>query len=248
MGEDNFAMGYALGQDSGSNNGGMFGGDGWWALIIFAIIFGWGRGGFGGFGGGSGGGGCECGGSARSAVYDGFALNNLDSGIRSIQQGICDSTYSLNNTLMSGFHGVDNGLCNLSRQFSDCCCENRAAIAQVRYDMATQACETRNAIQNSTRDIVDNANANTRSILDFLVQDKISSLQAENQDLRRAASQDRQNAYLTTFITAQNQQLRQEIAPVPVPSYSVPAPYPYCVGSSNYSGHSGCGCGCGCGI
>lgn len=248
MGEDNFAMGYALGQDSGSNNGGMFGGDGWWALIIFAIIFGWGRGGFGGFGGGSGGGGCECGGSARSAVYDGFALNNLDSGIRSIQQGICDSTYSLNNTLTSGFHGVDNGLCNLSRQLSDCCCENRAAIAQVRYDMATQACETRNAIQNSTRDIVDNANANTRSILDFLVQDKISSLQAENQDLRRAASQDRQNAYLTTFITAQNQQLRQEIAPVPVPSYSVPAPYPYCVGSSNYSGHSACGCGCGCGI
>lgn len=242
MGEDNFAMGYALGQDSGSNNGGMFGGDGWWALIIFAMIFGWGRGGFGG-GFSGGGSGCECGGSARTAVYDGFALNNLDGGIRGIQQGICDSTYALNNAITGGFHGVDSSLCSLSRQLSECCCENRAAIAQVRYDMATQACDTRNAISTSTRDLIENQNANTRSILDFLVQDKITSLQAENQELRRSASQDRQNAYLTTFITAQNQQLRQEIAPIPVPSYTVPAPYPYCAGGSGYS--YGCGCGCG---
>ena len=241
MAEDNFAMGYALGQDSNSNNGGMFGGDGWWALIIFAMIFGWGNG---GFGGGYGGGG---GGETRTAIYDGFTMNNIENGIRGIQQGICDSTYSLNNTLMNGFHGVDNGLCGLSRQLSECCCDNRAAIAQVRYDMATQACDTRNVIQNSTRDIIENQNCNTRSILDFLVNDKISTLQAENQDLRRAASQDRQNAYLTTFITAQNQQLRNEIAPVPVPSYSVPAPYPYCVGGSGYGGGS-CGCGCGCGV
>lgn len=238
MAEDNFAMGYALGQDSGNSNGGMFGGDGWWALIIFAMIFGWGNGGFGGYGGGGGA-------DTRTAIYDGFTMNNIDSGIRGIQQGICDSTYALNNTLMNGFHGVDNGLCGLGRQLSECCCENRAAIAQVRYDMATQACDTRNVIQSTTRDIIENQNNNTRSILDFLVQDKISTLQAENQELRRSASQDRQNAYLTTFITSQNQQLRQEIAPIPVPSYTVPAPYPYCVGGSGYSYGGGCGCGCG---
>jgi len=236
MAEDNFAMGYALGQDSGNNNS-MFGGDGWWALIIFAMIFGWGNGGFGGYGGS---GGAE----TRTAIYDGFTMNNVENGIRGIQQGICDSTYALNNTLMNGFHGVDNGLCGLARQLSECCCENRSAIAQVRYDMATQACDTRNVIQNSTRDIIENQNCNTRSILDFLVNDKISSLQAENQELRRSASQDRQNAYLTTFITAQNQQRRTEIAPVPIPSYSVPAPYPYCVGSNGFGGGS-CGCGCG---
>lgn len=237
MAEDNFAMGYALGQDSGNNSNGMFGGDGWWALIIFAMIFGWGNGGFGGYGGG------QSGADTRTAIYDGFTMNNVENGIRGIQQGICDSTYALNNAITGGFHGVDRGLCDLGRQLSDCCCENRAAIAQVRYDMATQACDTRHAIQESTRDIIENANCNTRSILDFLVQDKISTLQAENQDLRRAASQDRQNAYLTTFITAQNQQLRQEIAPCPVPAYTVPAPYPYC-GSGYGYGNNGCGCGC----
>lgn len=242
MGDDNFAMGYALGQDSGGGSNSMFGGDGWWALIIFAMIFGWGRGGFGGGYGGGDGGGSE----TRTAIYDGFTMNNIENGIRGIQQGICDSTYALNNAITSGFHGVDTGLCGLGKQISDCCCENRAAIAQVRYDMATQACDTRHAIQESTRDLLENQNANTRSILDFLVNDKISTLQAENQDLRRAASQDRQNAYLTTFITAQNQQLRNEIAPVPVPSYSVPAPYPYCVGGGYSAG--GCGCGCGCGV
>ena len=239
MAEDSFAMGYALGQDSGGGNGnGMFSGGDWWAFLIFAMIFGWGNGGYGGYGGASGGT------ETRSAIHDGFTMNNIERGISGIQQGICDSTYALTSAITGGFHGVDSGLCNLSRQLSDCCCENRAAIAQVRYDMATQACDTRHAIQESTRDIIDNANSNTRSILDFLVNDKISSLQAENQDLRRAASQDRQNAYLTTFITAQNQQLRNEIAPVPIPAYSVPAPYPYCGGGSSY----GCGCGCGCGV
>lgn len=53
--DNDFATGYALGSDSNGgncNNGGFWGGDGWWAIIIFAMIFGWGRGGFGGFGGG----------------------------------------------------------------------------------------------------------------------------------------------------------------------------------------------------
>lgn len=57
--DNDFATGYALGSDSASgdrNNSGFWGGDGWWAIIIFAMIFGWGNGGWGGFGGGNGGG------------------------------------------------------------------------------------------------------------------------------------------------------------------------------------------------
>lgn len=241
---DDFATGYMAGQDSGSGcGGGGFGGfgEGIWAVIILAILFG--RGGFGGFGGGDGGD------ATRAAVSEGFALNGLDNGIRGVQQGLCDGFYAMNTgmlqgfdstnvAMMQGFNGVDRGFCNLGAQLADCCCQNREAIAQVRYDMATQACDTRNTIQTATRDLIENQNANARQIMDFMVNSKIEALQAENQALRFSASQDRQNAYLTTFITAQNQQLKNEIAPAPIPSYDVPAPYPYCVGTKN----TGCGC------
>lgn len=87
-------------------------------------------------------------------------------------------------------------------QAANCCCENRAAIAQVRYDMAAQACDTRNTVQNATRDIIDNANSNSRAILDFLTQSKLSDLQAENQGLKLAASQAAQNSYLVSQLPA----------------------------------------------
>lgn len=245
MAEDNFAMGYALGQDSnGGNNGGMFGNDGWWGIILLALLFGWGGGmGFGNYGGGMG---MMLNGIAtRADINEGFALNNITGGITAIQQGVCDSTYALTNAINGGFSNAQlatlQGFNGLERQLADCCCENRAAIAQVRYDMATQACDTRRAVSDAARDITDNANANTRAIMDFMVNSKIESLQAENQSLKLAASQANQNNYLAALSEAQTAELIRRIAPMPVPSYAVPAPYPYC-GSVNYGG--GCGCGC----
>lgn len=85
-----------------------------------------------------------------------------------------------------------------------------------------------------TRDIIDNQNANARAVLDYLCNEKISSLQAENNDLRRAASQDRQSALLTTAMASQTQQLINAINPAPIPAYQVPNPNTY----------YGCGCGC----
>ena len=254
---DDFATGYALGQDSNGNccNNGGFGGffgEGIWAIIILGMIFGWGNGGFGGWGSNGGGLGSPSGQgwATRADINEGFALNNLQSGITAIQQGICDSTYALNNSLTNGFHGVDTAVCNLgyqnqagfnslASQLASCCCDTQNAIQSVRYDMATQACDTRNTIQNTTRDILDNNNANTRAILDFLTNDKISSLQAENQALKFQASQTAQNAYLTANQEAQTAELIRRIAPAPVPSYAVPAPYPYCG-----TAYSACGCGC----
>lgn len=254
---DDFATGYALGQDSNGNccNNGGFGGffgEGIWAIIILGMIFGWGNGGWGGWGNNSGGLGSPAGQgwATRADINEGFALNNLQSGITAIQQGICDSTYALNNSLTNGFHGVDTAVCNLgyqnqagfnslASQLASCCCDTQNAIQSVRYDMATQACDTRNTIQNTTRDILDNNNANTRAILDFLTNDKISSLQAENQALKFQASQTVQNAYLTANQEAQTAELIRRIAPAPVPSYAVPAPYPYCG-----TAYSACGCGC----
>ncbi len=226
--DENFAMGYAMGQDNGNNNGnGLFGGDGGWLgiLLLIALLgggIGWG-GGFGGFGGGAG----LQGMATRADINEGFALQNITSGITAIQQGICDATYALNNTMMQGFHGVDRGLCDLSHQLSDCCCENRAAIAQVRYDMATQACDTRNLIQNTTRDLMDNQNANTRAILDFLTNDKISTLQAENTALKFAASQSAQNAFISANQEAQTATLLRRLgADCPTPAYLVQPPTP----------------------
>lgn len=109
----------------------------------------------------------------------------------SSQQGICDSTYALNNAIssgfnntnmgmMQGFNGVERGFCNLSSQLAECCCTTQRAIDGVNYNMATNTCALQNTMNNNTRDIIDSQNAGTRAILDYLCQDKISSLQNEN--------------------------------------------------------------------
>ncbi len=250
------APAYATGGYGNGNS--MFGGD-WAAWILLFVIFGafnGGWGGYGGFGGGNGVNGPGFQGYAtRADINEGFALNNLQSGINSIQQGICDSTYALNNTISNGFHGVDTAICDLGYKQQDCCCQTQraidgvnynmatqangiqTAIQGVRYDMATQACDTRNTIQNSTRDIIDNANANSRAILDFLTQDKIATLTAENQSLKFQASQAAQNAFITANQEAQTAELIRRINPMPVPAYQVPNPYAGC-------GCNPCGCGC----
>ena len=226
--DENFAMGYAMGQDNkGSNNDGWFGGGsgGWLGILLLIALLGGGvgGGGFGGFGGGAG----LQGMATRADINEGFALNNITSGITAIQQGICDATYALNNAItsgfnqtqmgmMQGFNGVERGFCDLSHQLSDCCCENRAAIAQVRYDMANQ-----------TRDIIEGQNASTRAILDFLTQDKISTLTAENQALKFQASQAQQNAFFTANQEAQTATLLRRLgADCPTPAYLVQPPTP----------------------
>ena len=229
--------------NNGRNNDG-FGGD-WGAWIILFLIFGmFGWGGFGGFGGngaGTNGSGFQ-GWATRADINEGFALNGIENGIRGIQQGICDSTYALNNTMQNGFNNGNvamlQGFNGIQSQLASCCCDTREAIQGVRYDLATQSCATNNLIQNVARDITDNANANTRSILDFLVNDKISTLTAENQSLKFQASQTAQNSYLAAMSDAQTAELIRRINPSPVPAYSVPAPYPYGGCGNGYS--SGC--------
>lgn len=202
-------------------NDGMFGNNGWWIILLFLFI--WGRGGW-GFGEGNGAP-CATQADVRAAVDQQTLISKLD------QQtyGLADSTYALNNSIMNGFHGVDNAVCTLgyqnqqgfneiSHQISNCCCGVQRTLergfADTNYNLATQSCETRRAICDSTRDIIDNNNAGVRSILDFLAQDKIATLQAENQTLRFAASQEAQNNYLVNTLR-----------PMPLPSYVVQNPF-----------------------
>lgn len=210
-------------------NGGFGGWGGDWSswIILFLIwgIFGWGNGGYGGFGGGGGVNNPGLQGLAtRSDINEGFALNGLQNGQTSIRDAVSNLGYQT----QAGFNA-------LGAQLAQCCCDTQRSIDGVRYDMATQACDTRNTIQNSTRDIIDNANANSRAILDFLTQDKIATLTAENQSLKFQASQAAQNAFFTANQEAQTAELIRRINPMPVPAYQVPNPY------------AGCGCNpCGC--
>lgn len=206
--------------------GGGFGGEnGWWIILFLIVLFGWGRNGYGNNNGG---------------VMDGYVLTsdfaNIERKLDAVNSGICDSTFALNNSINGGFATAELSRANqqaalmqqlnaMQMQSQECCCENRAAIAQVRYDMATQACDTRNTVQTAARDIVENANANSRAILDFLTQSKLQDLQSANQELRLAASQAAQNNYLIS-----------QLRPTPIPSY--PPCNPWANGSYN-----GC-CGC----
>lgn len=198
--------------NSGGNGG--FGWDGngsWFIIILFLFAFlGWGNNGWGNNGGNSGG------------VVDGYVLSsdfaNIERKMDLINGGLCDGFYAANTTLLNGFAGVNQNMNNgfqtaeLSRanqqaalmqqlnamqmQAAECCCNTQRSIEGVRYDMAAQACDTRNTVQNATRDIVENQNANSRAILDFLTNSKMRDLESANQELRLAASQSAQNNYL----------------------------------------------------
>lgn len=222
--------------NAGNGNGFGWGGDGaWWIVLflIFAAFGGWGNGfGFGGSGNG---------------VMDGYVLTsdfaNVERKIDSVNQGLCDGFYQqaqlvngTNMAMANGFAQAELSRSNqqaalmqqlnaMQMQAANCCCENRAAIAQVRYDMATQACDTRNTVNTAARDIIDNQNQNSRAILDFLTQSKMRDLESANQELRLAASQAAQNNYLIS-----------QLRPTPIPSY--PSCNPWASGS-----YTGC-CGC----
>lgn len=247
---------------NGNNNGGMFGNNEW-GWIVILLLFGYGRGfgGLGGFGGFGGQGGCGCGSpcATQADLAAGFNNSAVLSNLNGIDSALCQGFNGINTAILQASHATDNAVCNLgynvqsgfnsiAHQISDCCCTTQRAIDGVRYDMATQACDTRSAIYNSTRDIIDNANANSRAILDFLTQDKIATLTAENQSLKLSASQANQNAVLMAAMDANKAEiLRRTGAECPTPAYVVQPPTPVnfplnCCGQVQFGGNCG-GCG-----
>lgn len=206
---------------NGGGFGNSFGGDGLIGLIIILAVLNGGFGGF-GFGGGNNG---------YSEVQRGFDQNAVINKLDGLTYGLSDSTYALTNAINGGFNSVQASLCQgfngISREIADCCCQTQGAVKDIRYDLATQACDTRNLIQSTTRDIIDNANANNRALLDFLVNDKLSTLQAENQNLKLAASQANQNSVLMAAMDANKAEiLRRTGAECPTAAYIVQPPTP----------------------
>lgn len=226
MEDSNFATGYAVGRDSngGYGNNGIFGND--WAWIVILLLFGYGRGfgGFGGFGGGFGGGcGSPC--ATQADLAAGFNNSAVLSGINGIDSALCQGFNGINTAILQSTYNTQGAINGLSHQLSDCCCATQRAIDSVKYENATNTCAIQNTIQNTTRDVIDNANANSRAILDFLTQDKIATLTAENQSLKFAASQSAQNAFITANQEAQTAELIRRLGrDCPVPAYVVPNP------------------------
>ncbi len=236
------------------DNDGMWGNGAWWIVIL--LIFGWG-----GFGNNGWGGNGAGNGYTDAAIQRGFDNQAVISKLDGITNGLCDGFYAVNNSMLTGFNGINTNIMQtgygiqqainadtianmqntnaLQAQLANCCCETREAIQGINYNMATNTCALQTAMNSNTRDIIDSQQAGTRAILDYLCQDKIATLQAENNDLRRAASQDRQNALLTTAMTAQTQQIINSVNPQAIPAYVVPNPNAYAYGC-------GCNQSCGC--
>ena len=188
------------------NNGGGFGnGNDWWILLFLL----WGGGGYGGWGGGRGGAPATqadlAAGFNNSAVLNN--LNDLQLGQAGIQQTLCQGFNGVNTTMLQSFNA-------LQAQNAECCCTTQRAIDAVNYNVERQFCDTRYQGEKNTRDIIENANCNTRAILDAMNQYKMDALRDENQTLRLQASQSAQNAYLIN-----------QLRPSPVPAYTVANPY-----------------------
>lgn len=228
-----------------------------WIVVILAIFGGWGNGGFGWGGNNSNfenaltrGELCQdmdfqdVKNSVRGiqqSLSDGFALQNVN---------FTDRLDNLGTQIATGFDAINLAIVNdgyqtrlaaqqnmianmqntymINDSIKDCCCRMDSNFAQLAYNQATDTCAIQTAIANATRDITQNANDNTKSVIDFLVHDKISDLERENSELRLRASQEAQNNYLVN-----------ELRPAARPAYITCNPYTAAYGYPN----NGC-CGC----
>ena len=232
-------MAYMAGQDNSGSGGNGWGGgiDGIIGLAALGLIFGGGNGGL--FGGNRGQAATQAdlaAGFNNSAVLS--SLNDIKLGQASAINYNNQGFSGLNTTVMSGFHGVDNAVCtlgyntqsgfnSLAHQLSDCCCDNRAALADFKYAVGSEFCALGNAVNTQTRDINDTirdgfarmeAQANARYIAELERKLNICDRDAALQGL--------------------GNYLLSEIRPCPKPAYITCNPY----AASWGSGNGGCGC------
>ena len=238
-------------------NGGMSGnggfGDAWggngffWILILFffAMFGGWG--GYGANAGGNAGIGYIPYMNTGNEVQRGFDQSAIMGGLNNIGDAICSNQAVLMATLNANQNASTTAMNGLAMGLQNCCCENRAATADLKYTVATEACNDRAAVNEALQAVTAQNNANTQRILDMMCQDKIDAKNEKIAELQNqltmanlAASQNAQTAAILTDNLAQTQALEQYLAPVPRPPYVVQNPN--CCGVNNYY-TSGCGCG-----
>lgn len=230
---------YPNGGNGGFGFDNSFGGGFFWVIILFffAMMMGWGNNGNAAGNGGYmpyvyGG---------PSPVQQGFDQASIMGGINGIQTSLANAEVSRCN-IQANQTALLN---NIAMAQQNCCCENRAAVADLRYTVATEACADRSAINDALQAVTAQNNANTQRILDMMCQDKIDAKNEKIAELQNqltmanlAASQNAQTAAILTDNLAQTQALEQYLAPVPRPAYIVQNPS-CCTPNFN----TGCGCG-----
>ena len=270
------------GYGGGFGNGGFGDGGAWWIIILFlfAMNGGWGnRGNFGGNGGS-----CDAvpymmTESTQAAVQNGFNQQGILSGINGINQtlanGFADAAVARCNAQTTTLQALSNNqmglyqtlnanqnantaaMNQLAMSLQNCCCDNRAGLADLKYTVAAENCADRQAISDGLRDVIANQTANTQAIINSqnqgfqTIQDKLCQLEldsykqkaadqaAEIVALKGAISQTAQTAQIIQDNNAQTANLIRALNPAPVPAYNVPNPYTGCCGNQGYYG---CGC------
>ena len=246
----------------GGFGNGFGNGDGTWLLLLFILLCGgWNNGG--GFGGNNGG--LYPWLNNSQNINDGFRDQFLNDNVTSIRDGI----FGISTQLCNGFAGTNAAIANgfaqaeiaanarqvadmqqnfaLQSSLQNCCCENRASIADLKYTVATENCADRAALANSTRDIIENQTRSVQLILDKLCQQEIDALKTQNVSLQNQLnmaalreSQTAQNAYIAQGFANEVDALYNRLSSCPVPTTPVYGRTPIFTCNNN----SGCGCGC----
>ena len=258
------------GFQSGGGFGGFDGNSGWWIILLFILLGGWGNGGWGN-------GGVPMAVNTQNDVQRGFDQSAVMSGINGLEASVCNGFSNVQQSLCNGFAGVNatvnsgfanaevannarqianmqtafnaqtavtQGMNDIVMNLQNCCCENRAATADLKYTVATEACADRAAISDALRNVIEANTASTQRILDQLCADKIeqkndiiAQLRSELQFARGQASQDVQTALIQSGQRALANEVEQYVAPRAIPAYVVQNPN--CCAQNLY----GCGCG-----
>lgn len=262
-------------QPSGYANGGgfgnMWGGDGFWIILLFLLL------GNNGWGNGYGNGGGTT--YVANDVQRGFDQAAVTSGINGISSAMCNGFSNVQQSLCNGFAGVNGAISNgfaqaeisnnarqmadmnqqfaLQSQLASCCCENRLATAGLQNVIQTEACADRQAVTNALFDVTAHGNANTtalmtamnngfQSIRDQMCNDKIAAKDDLIAELRqRVTMQDlaASQATQTGQLIADNAAQTQYVV-----NRIAPYPQPAYIVSNPNLGVNNCGCGCGCGV
>jgi len=248
-----------------SGNGGFGFGDGSavWILLLIALLGGFNNGnGFGGYGNNDF---AWLSNGQKDIMtntnngFDTLHLSNQLEGNRdalnSLSNQICNSTASINSNVSNGFYNAETSANNrainqmqdnfaLSRQFADCCCENRLGVANLNSTIISENCADRQALNEGVRDILANQTASVQRILDQLCQDKIDAKNEKIADLQRElsmkdlqASQIAQNSFIAQGFANEVDQLYNRLSNCPVPSTPVYGRTPI------FTCNNGCGCG-----
>jgi hypothetical protein len=258
--EDGMVMPVAPMYGSGNCGGfGGFGGDGWWVILfLFSLMGNWGN----GFGGGNNGTVLPymMNQATQDGVSRGFDTASISSQLAGISAGItngfanaevaaCNRTIDAMNQRFADTSALQASLNNVGMSLQNCCCENRAGLADLKYAVATENCADRQALNEGIRDIMASNTANTQAILDKLCALELDGYKRENDNLRSqlnmatlAASQTAQNAFIQQGFSNEVDQLYNRLNSCPVPTTPVYGRTP--IFTCN-NGNSGCGCACG---